>query len=109
MVRSHIVSVVLSSVALIPNLFSYVSEGGLAGVVENILASQRRRSLMTAGATSEVFLALACVGVDGDVCNVSFMGVRIPDTFLADRSPPYLGILCRKDQIDGQGFVSTVA
>ena len=80
MVRPHIVSVVLSSVAIIPNFYSYVAKGGLAGVVEDLLASRRRSSLMPVGARSDMFL-LDCVGVDGDMCDVYFLGGRISDTF----------------------------
>ena len=67
----------------------------------NVLARWHSNSLMPAGAASALLLVLACVGVDGDMCGVSFMGGRISATFLATHSLPCLGILCRKAQIAG--------
>ena len=101
MIRPHTVSAILSSVTLISNLSSYVAEGELAGVVEDALARRRIILLMPTGAISAVFLALTFVGVDGDVCGVSFMGGNISATFLAAHPLPCLGILCRKAQIAG--------
>ena len=100
MIRPHITSVILSSVWLILNLSSYVAEGGLAGVVEDALSIGLSSSLMPASATSDVFLALACVGVDDDVCDISFMGGRISANFLVDYPLSCLRILCRKFWID---------
>ena len=66
--------------------------------MEDVLARRRSSLLMPAGAISVLLVALACVGVDVDMCGVSFMGVRISATFLAYHSLPCLGILCKNPE-----------
>ena len=99
MIRPHIVSIVLSSVALILNFSLYVSEGGLDVAVDNVATRWRINSLIPTGNRSDLSLVLTCGGMDGDVCGASSMGGRISATFLAAHSRPFLGILCRKAEI----------
>ena len=86
---------------LIPNLSSYVSEGGLDICVDDVPTRWRIISLIPTSARSDVSLLSACGDFDSDVYGVCFMEGSISATFFADRSFPCLGILCRKTQIGG--------